>query len=96
MNDNETDATNDNDNDETDDDAEPVLGWNVGRLRAALADLPDDLEIVVHAKEERDDGDTHVCGGIYGTSLGESHADGKTFLSLHVSDAAEDFFDVET
>ena len=67
-------------------------GWTVGRLRAALAGLPDAMEIVVYAtSEHHEDHDDQVCGGIYHASQQESHADDTVFLGLHASDASEDF-----
>lgn len=47
----------------------------VGQLRAALEGVPDHLDVVVRATDERSaDGDVFVCGGIVSAGV-ESHHD---------------------
>jgi hypothetical protein len=50
----------------------------VGDLRRALDGVADDLEIVVRASEERDDGDVEICVGIVGAEVEYAHDEDDT------------------
>lgn len=68
-------------------------GLTVGKLRAALALLPDAMEVVV-----RDVGfdSTDFCGGIVGTSVAYAHDDDDTeFLAIDCSMDNADFEDTK-
>lgn len=63
----------------------------VGALRAALKDVPDDLEITIYATEERADdvGDVDVCVGFLSGEISHS-CDGEAFFAIHGSSYIDD------
>lgn len=52
---------------------EPKAGeektMTVGELRKALEGVRDDMEVVVRAYEERDDGDEQIVGGVFSAAM---------------------------
>ncbi len=62
-----------------------TLGLTVGELRDVLADLDDDMQVVVNSIEG-------FCGGICSASIAHSHSeDEEVFLRLLCSDEEDDF-----